>query len=127
MNFVVILVIAGMILFAGWTAVREIDLYRRALRGEIQFLVSKKRRNRRLFVSLLLVIVSIFLILGFFAFPLEHPAQALVFWTAPLLLMGLVIYLGMIDFRETRKDIDRIFMEAVASAVQKARQYRPHQ
>jgi hypothetical protein len=105
--------------FALYTAYREIALYRKALQGEVRFLVSKSRLFRRLGISGLLIIESALLLIGHFLLKLT-PTQALLFWVPALILILVVIYLAMRDFRETRRDIDKIFLEAAHSAVKKA-------
>jgi nitrate/nitrite transporter NarK len=105
--------------FALFTAYREVVLYRKALKGEIRFLVSKSRLFRRLGISGLLILESVFLVIGHFALKLT-PTQALFFWVPALILILAVIYLAMRDFRETRRDIDKIFLEAARSAIKKA-------
>jgi membrane protein required for beta-lactamase induction len=111
------IIIVLMLAFAVMTAVREIALYRKALAGKVQFLISKSRLARRLTVSGLLFVESIFFIIGFFVLNLSDPFQSLLFWTPALILILLVVYLGMKDFRETRRDIDKILLEAARSSI----------
>lgn len=106
-----------MLVFASITAVREIKLYRKALAGKVQYLISKSRLARRLTVSGLLFVESIYFIIGFYVLDLSDPFQSLLFWTPALILILLVVYLGMRDFRETRRDIDKILLEAAHTAV----------
>ena len=117
MNWLIGILICGLVVFSVGSAVREIRLYRRAERGEIQYLVSRQRRNRRLIVSLLLLIEAGLLHLGSFVLAFRSPHIALLYWIPALLLMMVVIALGFRDLRETRRDIDRIFHEAARSAL----------
>jgi hypothetical protein len=117
MNIAVGIIIVLMLVFASVTAFREIKLYRKALDGKIQYLISKSRLGRRLTVSGLLVVESIFFIIGFYVLNLADPLQSLLFWTPALILIFLVVYLGLRDFRETRRDIDKILLEAARTAV----------
>ena len=119
------IIIVLMLVFASITAFREIKLYRKALAGKVQYLISKSRLARRLTVSGLLFVESIFLVIGFYFLHLSDPLQSLLFWTPALILILLVVYLGMKDFRETRRDIDRILVEAVRSSIQKAKKEEP--
>ncbi len=112
------IIIVLMLVFASVTAVREIKLYRKALTGNIQYLISKSRLARRLTVSGLLFVESIFFVIGFYVLNLSDPLQSLLFWTPALILILLVLYLGMRDFRETRRDIDKILLEAARASVQ---------
>lgn len=114
------IIITLMLAFAILTAVREIVLYRKALKGRVLFLISKSRLARRLTVSGLLIAESVFFTIGFFILDLTNPIQSLLFWAPALLLILLVVYLAMRDFRETRRDIDKILLEAAHSAIQKA-------
>jgi hypothetical protein len=117
MDWLIGILICGLVVFSVGSAIREIRLYRRAVRGEIQYLVSRPRRNRRLIVSLLLLIEAGLLHLGSFVLIFRSPSVALFYWVPPLLLMMIVIVLGFRDLRETRRDIDRIFHEAARSAL----------
>src|SRR4030095_12779390 len=110
------IIVVLMLLFAFITAFREIKLYRKALTGKVQYLISKSRLARRLTVSGLLFVESIFFIIGFYVLNLSNPLQSLLFWTPALILIMLVVYLGMRDFRETRRDIDKILLEAAHTA-----------
>ena len=112
-------IILLMLGFALFTAYREILLYRKALKGEVRLLISKSRLLRRLVVSGILITESIFLGMGFFVLKLT-PFQSLIFWIPALALILIVIYLAMRDFRETRRDIDKIFLEATQAAIKKA-------
>ena len=113
------IIIVLMLVFAFITAFREIKLYRKALAGKVQYLISKSRLARRLTVSGLLFVESIFFIIGFYVLNLSDPLQSLLFWTPAMILILLVVYLGMRDFRETRRDIDKILLEAARSSIQK--------
>ena len=112
MKIVVGLLIAGMIIFAFWSAVREIRLYRNYLEGDKEYLVSKQRRNRRVLISGVLTLEAVLLFLGFYILSFADPFQSLFFWIPPLILIVWLVYLGMKDFRETSRDIDVIFREA---------------
>jgi len=115
---VLILVLAGaMVGFAVISAIREIQLYRMALKGDEQYLVSRRRRNRRLLISLLLVTEASFLVIGIFFFAADKPHYELLFWTPPLLLIVLLVHLSLQDLHETSRDIDRIFKEAKNSVL----------
>ncbi|HEY7162418.1 MAG TPA: hypothetical protein VH815_14220 [Acidobacteriota bacterium] len=116
------IIIVLMLLFAFVTAFREIKLYRKALSGKVQYLISKSRLARRLTVSGLLFVESIFFIAGFYLLNLADPFQSLLFWTPALFLILLVVYLGMKDFRETRRDIDKILLEAAHTAVRQKKE-----
>src|SRR3990170_7559542 len=122
MESVVGFVIAAMVLFACISAIREIVLYRRAMRGELFYLVSKPRRNRRLVISSILIIEALFLFFGFFVFRHSSPGATLVFWAPPLLLIGLLLYLSVQDFRETSRDLDQIVRESSEVILRKARE-----
>jgi len=119
MHLFVGFVVAAMVLFAIGSAVREIGIYRRSVRGELNYLVSKQRRNRRLMVSFLLLLEAVLLFLGIFVFSLHEPLKALLYWTPPLFLIGLLVYLSILDFRETSRDVDRIFKEASETILKK--------
>jgi hypothetical protein len=112
MEIVVGLLIAGMIVFAFWSAIREIRLYSNYLEGDKEYLVSKQRRNRRVLISGVLILEAGFLVLGCYLLSFGNPYEALFFWIPPLLLIVWLVYLGMKDFRETSRDIDVIFREA---------------
>ncbi len=118
MNIAVGIIIVLMLVFAVVTASREITLYRKALAGKVHYLISKSRLARRLTVSGLLFVESIFFVIGFFILNLSHPLQSLLFWTPALILILLVVYLAMRDFRQTRRDIDKILLEAAHASVQ---------
>ncbi len=124
MHLTVSLIIAGMVLFSVISAVRERLLYRSALRGNTQFLISKRRLQRRLFVSVVLILEGTLLYLGFFVLTLDSPFAALLFWTSPMLLIGLLVYLSILDYRETSRDIDRIFLEASNTIRDKIKQQK---
>jgi hypothetical protein len=111
-----------MLVFAFITAFREIKLYRKALAGKVQYLISKSRLARRLTVSGVLFVESIFFIIGFYVLNLSDPLQSLLFWTPALILIMLVVYLGMRDFRETRRDIDKILLEAAHTAARQKKE-----
>jgi hypothetical protein len=112
MEIVVGLVIAGMIIFALWSAIREVRLYRNYLEGNKEYLVSKQRRNRRILIATVLILEATLLFLGFYVLSFTNPYEALFFWIPPLALIVWLVYLGMKDFRETSRDIDVIFREA---------------
>jgi hypothetical protein len=111
MQIIVGLVIAGMIIFAVWSALREIRLYRNYLQGDREYLVSRRRRNRRLLIAALLIFEAAFLFTGIFLVHISDPVKALLFWAPPLLLIFWLVYLGLSDFRETSRDIDMIVRE----------------
>ena len=115
------IIIVLMLVFAFITAFLEIKLYRKALAGKVQYLISKSRLARRLTVSGLLFVESIFFIIGFYVLNLS-PLQSLLFWTPALILIMLVVYLGMKDFRETRRDIDKILLEAAHTAARQKKE-----
>ena len=119
MHFAVPLLIAAMILFAVFTAVRESNQYQKALKGEIEYLVSRKRRNRRMWISIILLLEAALLYLGFFRLNSMTPWQALGFWLMPIVLIGILVHLSLLDLRETRRDIDRIYQESYRSALTK--------
>jgi hypothetical protein len=122
MEIVVGLLIAGMIVFAIWSGFREIQLYRRYLRGETQYLVSRRRRNRRVLIALVLLVESAFLFYGIYILKFTDPLQALLFWIPPLILIIALVYLGMRDFQETSRDIDVIYREASDVIVKKIKE-----
>lgn len=124
MHFAVPLLIAAMILFAVFTAIRESNQYQKALKGEIEYLVSRKRRNRRMWISAILLLEAALLYLGFFRLNSMKPWLALAFWLTPILLIGLLVHLSLLDLRETRRDIDRIYQEAYRSALKKIEKER---
>jgi len=101
-----------MFLFAIWSAVREIKAYRKYLGGEKQYLVSKRRRNRRVLISFLLIVEATLLLLGIYVIKFQKPEQMLVYWIPPTALIFCLVYLGMQDFRETSHDLDVIVREA---------------
>jgi hypothetical protein len=111
------IIIVLMLMFAFVTAFREIKLYRKALSGKVQYLISKSRLTRRLTVSGLLTVESIFFVIGFYVLNLSDPLQSILFWTPALFLILLVVYLALKDFRQTRRDIDKILLEAAHAAV----------
>ncbi|HMD79791.1 MAG TPA: hypothetical protein VKE92_00700 [Anaerolineales bacterium] len=111
MQIVVALVIAGMTVFAVWSAFREIKLYRNYLHGNPEYLISRRRRNRRLIIAGLLILEAGFLFAGIFILSFSDPLKALTFWISPLLLIIWLVYLGLNDFRETSRDIDMIIRE----------------
>lgn len=112
MEIVVGLLIAGMIVFAVWSASREIKLYKNYLLGDPQYLVSKQRRNRRVFIAALLILEAAFLFTGVFLLSFPDPFRSLIFWAPPLVLILCLVYLGLKDFRETSRDLDVIVREA---------------
>lgn len=105
-----------MLIFAVVSGAREIVVYRKALRGEVEYLVSKKRLKRRLLISAILTIESVLLFTGFFLLGPRSPEIELLYWLPALALILFLISLTMRDFQETRQDIDRIFREARDSA-----------
>ena len=111
-DVVVLLLIAGMVVFAIWSAIREIKAYRKCLKGHRQYLVSKKRRNRRVLISAVLILEAVFLSFGIFILKFKNPSEALIYWIAPTALIIWLVYLGMRDFRETSHDLDVIVREA---------------
>ena len=124
MNALIVLLVAAMGGFAIVSAIREIRLYRKALKGDELYLVSRRRRNRRLLISLLLLSEAITLAIGFFFFTAETPFQELLFWIFPLLIILILIRLSLQDFRETSRDIDIIFKEARNSAMKSLKKNR---
>ncbi|MCI0443697.1 hypothetical protein L0244_23250 [bacterium] len=122
MNIAVGIIIVAMLVFAVVTASREITLYRKALAGKVQYLISKSRLARRLTVSGLLFVESFFFVIGFYVLNLSDPLQSLLFWTPALILILLVVYLAMRDFRETRRDIDKILLEAARSSIREKKE-----
>jgi len=118
------IIIILMLVFASITAFREIKLYRKALTGKVQYLISKSRLARRLTVSGLLFVESFFFIIGFYVLNLSDPLQSLLFWIPALILILLVVYLGMKDFHETRRDIDKILLEAAHSSIREKKEAR---
>jgi hypothetical protein len=112
LKIVVGLVIAGMIIFALGSAIREVRLYRNYLEGNKEYLVSKQRRNRRILIAAVLILEATLLFLGIYVLSFADPFQSLFFLIPPLTLIVWLVYLGMKDFRETSRDIDVIFREA---------------
>jgi hypothetical protein len=112
MEIVVGFVIPGMVLFAILSASREIRVYNSYLRGNKEYLVSKKRKNRRILIAALLILEALFLFSGFFILRFPDPVRSLTFWILPLMLIILLVYLGIRDFRETSRDLDIIVREA---------------
>lgn len=125
MGILAALVISGMVLFAVATGIREIHLYRKYLKGDVQYLVSRNRRNRRLLISILLLVEASLLIAGLFFLHFETPGPALLFWIPPLVLIVWIVYLSLADLRETSRDIDRILSDATEAALKKARENLP--
>lgn len=119
MNLLVVLLITGMGVFAIATAFRETLQYNRALKGDLEYLVSKQRRNRRLLISFLLLLEALFLFLGFFVIKSGGNAVELLFWLAPVFLVVMIVHLSLQDWKETRRDVDRIFKEAYRTALNK--------
>lgn len=117
MNWLISMLVGGLVAFSLGSAAKEIRLYRRAVRGEIQYLVSRARRNRRLLIAAFLLVEALLLFFGTFVLSLKNPGWTLLYWTPGLLLMIVVMLLAFQDFRETRRDMDRIFREAVQSAI----------
>jgi hypothetical protein len=119
MNLLVVPVIAGMVVFALASAFRETVQYNRALRGDLQYLISKQRRNRRLLISFLLLLEAVFLFLGFFVIKAGGNPFVLLFWLAPMFVVGVVVHLSFQDWKETRRDVDRIFKDAYSTALKR--------
>jgi hypothetical protein len=117
---VILLLIAGMIVFAVWSAIREIQAYRKYLKGDRQYLVSKKRRNRRVLIAGVLILEAALLSLGVFVLTFKNPSAALIYWVAPTVLIIWLVYLGMRDFQETSHDLDVIVREASDVILKKA-------
>jgi hypothetical protein len=117
MDALVLLIGAAMAGFAVVSAIREIRLYRRAIKGDELYLISRRRRNRRLFISLLLLVESAFLVMGHFFYRAQNANHELLYWVLPLALIILLVHLSLQDFRETSRDIDRIFKEARNTAL----------
>ncbi|HET6267323.1 MAG TPA: hypothetical protein VFG11_06355 [Acidobacteriota bacterium] len=117
MNEFVAAICAAMTAFAIFTAWREIKLYRKATKGEVQYLISQKRLKRRLLISLILLGEAGFLLFGFFFLHTASPHFELLFWVVPFCLILLVLTLTFRDLHETRKDVDLIFREARDSAL----------
>jgi uncharacterized membrane protein len=122
MHVFAVLLILGIVGFSLFSGLREISVYRRARRGEPLLLVSRARLRRRIFISALLLIVSVFLFAGFFLVSSRQPFVNLAIWIPPLLLIGVVIYLSIQDFRETSKDLDRILRDASETASKKIKE-----
>jgi len=112
MHFFAALVILAVVGFSIFSAIRETVVYRKARRGEPLLLVSRIRLRRRLIISSLLLIISSFLFVGFFLVSSTKPLPNLAVWIPPLILIFVVVYLGIQDFRETSKDLDRILRDA---------------
>jgi len=117
---IVLLLIAGMIVFAVWSAIREIQAYRKYLKGDKQYLVSKKRPNRRVLIAGVLIIEALLLSLGIFVLTFKNPSAALIYWIAPTALIIWLVYLGMRDFQETSHDLDVIVRETSDVILKKA-------
>ena len=120
MNWLIGVLVFCLVAFSLVSAVREFRLYRRAVRGDVQYLVSRSRRNRRMMVSAILLIEALLLFLGTFVLTFRSPHMALLYWIPALVLMMIVTALAFRDLRETRRDIDRIFHEAARSALKNA-------
>jgi hypothetical protein len=124
MNSFVAGICAAMTAFAVLTAWREIKLYKKAVKGEVQYLISQKRLKRRLLISLILVSEAGLLLFGFFFLHAASPHFELLFWIVPFCLIFLVLTLTFRDFHETRRDVDLIFREARDSALKTIRTIR---
>jgi hypothetical protein len=122
MHFFADFLILAIVLFSVFSGIREISVYRKARSGEPLYLVSKKRLRRRLIISGILLIVSLFLFLGFFVVSSSAPLSNLMIWVPPLILIILVVYLSIQDFRETSRDLDRILRDASEIARQKIKE-----
>src|SRR5688500_15573038 len=105
MKIVVGVLIACMVTFAVWSAAREISAYNQYLKGSREYLISKKRRNRRLLIAFILIAEALLLFLGIFLIEFADPIQALLFWLPPLALILLLVYLGLRDFKQTSRDL----------------------
>lgn len=116
------ILILAIIAFSVYSGLREISVYNRARKGQRLFLVSRKRLQRRLIISAMLLIVSFFLLLGFFVATPITPGETLAIWIPPLLLVLIVVYLSIQDFRETSKDLDRILRDATDAAREKIKE-----
>jgi putative exporter of polyketide antibiotics len=68
-----------------------------------------------------LLIEAVCLFLGFFQLDLSAPRASLLFWLFPLLVIILLVYLSILDFRETSREIDHIFREASESILKTTR------
>ena len=119
MIWIVGLLAIAMAVFAIGSAIREVRLYRKALKGEIQFLISRSRMVRRILISLILLTESGFLIFGFFFFHPQKPGFELLFWVPPLILIFALLFLTFRDLYETSRDVDRIFREELREAAKK--------
>lgn len=119
MNWLVGLIAVCMTVFAVVSGVREIQLYRKALRGEVKYLVSKKRLVRRVLISVILLLETGFLVFGFFFFKPKSPGVELLYWMAPLVLVFVLFALTFRDLHDTRRDVERIFMEELRDSVRK--------
>src|SRR5262249_42189001 len=108
-------VIAAMVTFALFSAYREISLYRQSQREDSNYFVSRKRRNRRILISAVLLLESTFLFFGFFIIEFKQPHLALLYWLPALLLIVALVLLSLQDYRETSRDLDKIFEEASKS------------
>ena len=126
MNWVFLAIVLGLIAFAIGSAFREILMYRKATRGEVRYLVSRSRLTRRLLISLLLFAEGAVLYFGAFVLSFQQPGASLLYWSLALVLMMPVVYLALVDMRETRRDIDRIFYEAVKSALKNVENAKKH-
>src|SRR5207249_5360305 len=104
-------VIFAIVSFSLFSGIREISVYRKARRGEPLLLVSRIRLRRRLIISALLLVISCFLFAGFFILSSTTPLSNLAIWIPPLILILVVVYLGIQDFRVTSKDLDRILRD----------------
>lgn len=119
MNWLVGLIAVCMTVFAVVSAVREIQLYRKALRGEVRYLVSKRRLTRRVGISAILLAETVFLVFGFFFFSSKSPGIELLYWMAPLVLIFILFSLTFRDMAETKRDVERIFLEEMRNSVKK--------
>ena len=117
MNWLLVSIIIGLFAFSIGSAIREVLMYRRAVRGEVHYLVSRPRLHRRLLISLLLFAEAALLFAGSFVLSFDQAGASLLFWCIALVVMMPVFYLALLDMRETRRDIDRIFHEAIKSAL----------
>jgi hypothetical protein len=119
MNWLVGLIAVCMTAFAVVSAIREIQLYRKALRGEVRYLVSRKRLVRRMLISVILLVETGLLVFGFFFLAAKSSGVELLYWMAPLVLVFVLFSLTIRDLHDTRRDVERIFLEEMRDTVKK--------
>jgi hypothetical protein len=122
MNFLIACLSLGLVVFSITSITREIRLYRRAVKGETHYLVSRSRLRRRSVISALLLVEAGLLYFGNFHLKPEPAYRALLYWFSAMAVMIVVILLAFKDLKETRRDVDRIFKEAVLSAMKNVRE-----